>query len=617
MDDSTKRLIKARLPEILKYYGARPPKNGKGNWDCIPGRHSDSKADLSIKGEVCACHCGLKGDSFAVIGEIDNLTTFQEQASRAMELLNIHDNTSYKPNYKQKETKEANEKPKQEYKIDIDKYHARAGQTDYFSNRGLSQDIVNKYHLGYNPDDAHCYYLPVNDNYVIRRAGPGIEPRYKNPKGDSQILNLQYITNDTKQIFICEGYIDALSLETIGYNAISLNSTSNNKKLMDEIEKHIDHVKSKSFILIADNDKAGVTLVDDIQEAFKGLKLPLEVVSLPDTYNDINEYFVNDCESFKSFINGKLNELLYGDYVLNYLPKFLKDIKANKDKPIISTGFLQFNKKLNGGIIPGLYCIGGVSSLGKTAFTLQIADYIAKEHDVIFFSLEMSKLELISRSISRELISINRDKYRNYGTTVISRGQFSQDDLQDIRTSLENYKKTAKHLIIHEGNFTTGVDEARQTIQAHINKTGKRPVVFIDYLQILRGKGTGSDKQEVDYIAVELKRLSRDFDIPVIVVSSFNRNSYTSTVSYESFKESGAIEYTSDVLIGLQLTEVSEMDQSEKKKAENRARLNEAKKANPRKVTAVILKQRNGQAYASQDFFFFPINNLFKETDAR
>ena len=617
MDDELRNQIKNKLPEILKHYGATPPKNEKGNWNCIPGRHSNNKSDLSVKGDICCCHCGLKGDAFSVIQEIEGLTKFPLIAEKAIAILGMS-NETIKPLAIKEKPKEAGE-PKQAYKIDIDKYHAKVSETDYFCKRGLTKKTIDKYKLGFNTNDTHPYYLPVNDTYVIRRAGAGVEPRYSNPKAkNAEVLNLGYITDNTKQIFIVEGFIDALSIEETGNKAISLNSTENNRILLEKIEKHVDQAKTKTFIFVPDNDSKGIGLIPVMQEAFKGLKVPLEVVELPKQYKDSNEYLATDSEGFKAFIDGKLNDLLYSDYVLSYLPDFLKDIKKNKDKPIISTGFLQFNKKLNGGIIPGMYCVGGISSLGKTALALQIADYIAKSgNDVIFFSLEMSKLELVSRSISRELININRDKYRSYGTTVISRGQFGQDDLKDISKALKNYEKTAKHLIIHEGNFETGIDEIRQKVQAHINKTGRLPVVFVDYLQVIKGRGQGSEKQEVDYIAVELKRISRDFDIPVIVVSSFNRGSYTSPVSYESFKESGAIEYTSDVLIGLQLTKVRELEQSEKKKAENRSQLDQAKNEIPRRVTVVTLKQRNGQAYATHDFLFFPVNNLFQEVDAR
>ena len=84
------------------------------------------------------------------------------------------------------------------------------------------------------------------------------------------------------------------------------------------------------------------------------------------------------------------------------------------------------------------------------------------------------------------------------------------------------------------------------------------------------------DEPETSYnkAVLELKRISRDFKLPVIAVSSLNRMSYGQRISMEAFKESGAIEYSSDVLIGLQLRGAGEaaFDPTE------------AKKKNPRQI---------------------------------
>src|SRR5699024_5813442 len=83
---------------------------------------------------------------------------------------------------------------------------------------------------------------------------------------------------------------------------------------------------------------------------------------------------------------------------------------------------------------------------------------------------------------------------------------------------------------------------------------GNKPVVVIDYLQILQPKDPrASDKQNTDWAVLDLKKISRAYNIPIIGISSFNRDNYKEAVNMASFKESGAIEYSSDVLIGLQL----------------------------------------------------------------
>lgn len=133
---------------------------------------------------------------------------------------------------------------------------------------------------------------------------------------------------------------------------------------------------------------------------------------------------------------------------------------------------------------------------------------------------------------------------------------------------------------------------------------GQVPVVFIDYLQLLSVGDVGStDKQNVDKTVLELKRISRDFRTPVIVVSSFNRTSYRNSAAMEAFKESGAIEYSADVLIGLQFAGVGDAGFD----------VNEAKRKNPRQIEVIILKHRNGRTGDRLRFSFFPEFNFFDE----
>ncbi len=125
-----------------------------------------------------------------------------------------------------------------------------------------------------------------------------------------------------------------------------------------------------------------------------------------------------------------------------------------------------------------------------------------------------------------------------------------------------------------------------------------------------------SDKQNTDKAVLELKRLSRDFKIPVIGISSFNRDSYkegaTGRVSLTDFKESGAIEYSADVLIGLEFAAATDEETGKASKSyEERAE----KKKTPRKIRLVILKNRNGEAWVETKLEYKPLFNYF--TDGR
>ena len=113
----------------------------------------------------------------------------------------------------------------------------------------------------------------------------------------------------------------------------------------------------------------------------------------------------------------------------------------------------------------------------------------------------------------------------------------------------------------------------------------------------------GTDKTNTDYAILTLKRLSRDYKIPVVVISSFNRENYKNKVSMQAFKESGAIEYSTDVLIGLQLMGTGAKDFD----------VNIAKRQEPRKIEAVILKNRNGRTGGKIGYNFYAMFNYFSE----
>lgn len=275
----------------------------------------------------------------------------------------------------------------------------------------------------------------------------------------------------------------------------------------------------------------------------------------------------------------------------------------------ISTGFSNLDRLLDGGLYPGLYVAGAITSLGKTTFVLQIADAIAGAgHDVLIFSLEMSKYELIAKSLSR----ISKRKDDNNGKTAreILCGKWINPDApaefaREVNYLLDIYAPVAGNVYIVEGCFTMDVEIIGKRVMRHIKLTGKKPVVVVDYLQILAPLNDRyTDKQNVDRSVVELKRLSRDCGLPVITVSSFNRESYTVKASIAAFKESGAIEYTSDVLIALQLADLKNNPKPEE--------IAEAKQRDPREIELAVIKNRHGQCGEAR-FKYYPKFNLFKE----
>lgn len=528
----------------------------------------------------------------------------------------------------------------------IERAHENVTQTDYFHKRGLSDEIIDKYKLGYSEEGLNfainncndisekvCdiykyyrYYLPVLDSdnncsYFITRLNDELAPKdlklnkTHNLAGkDVQLFNQRYIINSAKYnseyIFIAEGIFDALSIEELGYRALALNSTANAKKLISIIEKSKFQILYKTFVIVADNDEAGSRCKDNLVSEFKRLGLKYQVCELPLYVKDVNELLQKDKGKLEKILQLEVNKKKNEDFCINKVSGFLKFIDESKNRKSIKTGIESIDKALGGGLYPGLYTIGAIPSLGKTTLVHQIADNIASQDiDVLYFSLEMGRNELMLKSISREMFLI--DKIEAVTTREIEQGIYNNAVFSQ---ALEKYKdKTASNIEIFEGNFKTDINTIKNKVKANVEVRNKKPVVFIDYLQILKSANNKmSDKQANDFNVTELKKLSRDYNIPIIVISSLNRANYSTSIGFESFKETGAIEYGSDVIIGLQLKSVDAVEKS-KTESERRNKINDLKARNPRDVEFVVLKQRNGQAYSKCDLKYYTKNNYFTD----
>ena len=508
-------------------------------------------------------------------------------------------------------------------------------QTDY--HRGLTLTTLNRFRIGFAGQWRHPKApdtVPASPRLIIptskysylardtRENLTKIQKKYSKSKvGAVQIFNIESLHTAEKPIFVVEGEIDALSVIDVGGEAIALGSTSNVNKLLELLERQ---KLTQPLIISLDNDNAGIEASQRLTEGLQELGVSYHLINIAEPYKDANEALNADREAFADKVeevelNPEESERLVqeAEYmktaVSSHLQEFLNGIASSVNTPYIPTKFKVLDTVLDGGLYEGLYVVGAISSLGKTTFFTQICDQIARSgHDVLIFSLEMARTELMAKSISRLTVL---DVLRNQGsikdaktargiTTGSRYANYSQREKDLIQRAVQSYGKFADNIFIHEGIGDIGVERVREVVHQHIAITGREPVVLIDYLQILAPADVrATDKQNIDKAVIELKRLSRDFKIPVIAISSFNRENYTAPVNLSSFKESGAIEYSSDVLIGLQLQGVGRKNfDATKEKAKN-----------PREVELVILKNRNGATGKKIKYHYYPMFNYFEE----
>ncbi|MBR1438746.1 MAG: hypothetical protein IJ587_09445 [Synergistaceae bacterium] len=294
-------------------------------------------------------------------------------------------------------------------------------------------------------------------------------------------------------------------------------------------------------------------------------------------------------------------------FVDEYLgSRFMTDMERYSKYRDRKTGYSNLDEKMS--LYPGLYVLGAVSSLGKTTFVGQLADQLSEAGDrVLYFALEQSEFELVSKGISRQ--TARKDMETAVSAMQIRNGYRTEG----VKEAMEVYRSIACNEAIIECGFDTTIETITDTVQEYISQTGNRPVVIVDYLQIIRPLDSRqSTKDAVDGHVRAFKKLQVENDLVVILISSLNRQNYLTPVDFESFKESGGIEYTADVIWGLQLSIMNdEMFDKEKGLKQKREAVRTAKNENPRKIELVCLKNRYGISSYRCEFLYYARYDLF------
>lgn len=207
----------------------------------------------------------------------------------------------------------------------------------------------------------------------------------------------------------------------------------------------------------------------------------------------------------------------------------------------IPTGISKLDYIYGGGLPTGFTIIGAETGLGKTTFTLQLADTIAKEENVkvLFFSLELSKYELLSKTLSR--ISYLDNELTNH-----TPNEFISNEVENIDNYFSKYEEIQDNIFLIDNVKDIG-GIIGNTIAFCKKYANDKVVVVIDYLQYIKCEGN-SDKQNIDNITRELKNITSKYNVSIIAISSLSRDGGKRN-DLTSFKESGSIEYTADYVI--------------------------------------------------------------------
>ena len=588
------------------------------------------------------------------------------KGSQSSESVGSHKGTTIEP----KTTQRA---PEVDYSEYFEECFSR-NDGSYLSSRGISEEVQISHRIGYDPKwenptspkDPRIPRLIIPTSptsYVARKAGPA-SPNFDDrirKAGSLHLLNEETLNDgaDPRPCFVVEGEIDALSLETIGERAVALGGTSGKDRLLEILR---GATTPPVLILALDNDGPGRDAQDGKRDPQTGYLDPndkglyMELLSrglsvfeadysgerwtrkedkergIPKPLKDVNDFLIESRDAFEEWASQQVERTLskFQEERESYLSESSDaldffDRETEKISRPVPTGFPRLDRLLGGGLRVGLTTLGAGTSFGKTALTMQIAENMNRSgQDVLFFSLEMGANELRARSLSRLTAEIlDAPHYSGAPASTFSdilnyRNLQNESQRSTIREARELYRSYCPRLRIIESQGDFSVEDVRRSVSRHKRLTGRTPVVFIDYLQVLHPLNPReSEKQQTDKNILELRRLAREFETPVVVLSSLNRAGYKKRPTLESFKESGGVEYGSDIVLMLSFEmkddyyiETTDEETGKKKKVYDYDR---AKRETPRSMLLSLLKNRNGNPTGTVPVWSYAKFSLFAE----
>ena len=302
----------------------------------------------------------------------------------------------------------------------------------------------------------------------------------------------------------------------------------------------------------------------------------------------VNEEIANTCYAGKEKLEDILShtekavfDLLQsrmgGDFVpirqvaLNVLEKIEMASKTKDTVTGIPTGFIDLDYKTSGLQPSDFILIAARPSMGKTAFVLNLVDYVAvkKRRPCMIFSLEMSKEQLVNRMLSME---------SNVDSQKLRTGTLTDEDWDAV---VEGIGIIGNSTLTIDDTPGISISELRSKCRKKKLESGL-DLVIIDYLQLMSGSSRRSEsrQQEISEISRSLKALARELNAPVIALSQLSRACETRTdhrPMLSDLRESGAIEQDADVVMFLYRDDYYNKDTD-----------------NPNVAEVIIAKQRNG-----------------------
>jgi replicative DNA helicase len=228
-----------------------------------------------------------------------------------------------------------------------------------------------------------------------------------------------------------------------------------------------------------------------------------------------------------------------------------------------STGFGLLDTYLGGGLRGGELCLlGGPQGLGKTAFVLQIARHAATvDEAAVVMSYEHDATTLLERLITIEAgetfgidgapLRLVRDALAGAGprSATLAERLVSTVGGAEAVVALRDY---GHRLLLHRSSGTaTGLPEIRVAVEAAISRSGRTPLLIVDYLQKVYVGGRPSDDEQAGEVVAGLKDIALEFDVPVLAVAAADLSGLAAgrRLRVNHLRGSATLAYEPDVIL--------------------------------------------------------------------
>ena len=366
--NQAKEYLKEQLVDYLEQMNI----DVRRNFICLNPDHEETTPSMSYdkrRNKVHCFGCRVDYDIFNLIGIEYGLDDFQSQFNKACELYDVKVEQNYTAKPKRARALK-NERESEVSIMDTISYYKECEKsvhrTSYFKSRGLSDETIKNFSLGYDATERRAI-IPVTREFYISRSVSG--KGFHNPSGVKSTIYHKTVKDRNKPIFVVESAFCALSIAEVGGNAIALNSTNNSPQLIELIKEQA--LYELRFVLSLDNDKTGREATYNLMNELRKLNVECIDYNVSDEFKDPNELLVADPSRLKANVEEAeqafdkyLDELkaeqeaekqrIKEEYrtksALGHLQGFIDGI-ASVNTNYIPTGFTDLDKTLGGGDI--------------------------------------------------------------------------------------------------------------------------------------------------------------------------------------------------------------------------------------------------------------------------